>query len=73
MLSGAVETDVDGAGRILIPDFLKSFADLKNKVVVAGVHTRIEVWDEKGWNSYKARVEKDADVLAEKLGEIGVL
>jgi len=73
MLSGAVETDVDTAGRILIPDFLKEFASLKSKVIVAGVHTRIEVWDEKGWSAYKARVEKDADVLAEKLGEIGVL
>jgi len=73
MLAGAVESDVDGAGRILIPDFLKEFAGLKSKVVIAGVHTRIEVWDEKSWENYKSRVEKDADTLAEKLGEIGVL
>jgi len=73
MLSGAVETDVDAAGRILVPDFLKDFAGLKGKVIVTGVHTRIEVWDEKAWNEYKGRIEKQADVLAEKLGEIGVL
>ncbi len=73
MLAGAVESDVDSAGRILIPDFLKDFAGLKSKVVVAGIHTRIEVWDEKSWENYKSRVEKDADTLAEKLGEIGVL
>ena len=73
MLAGAVESDVDSAGRILIPDFLKDFAGLKSKVVVAGIHTRIEVWGEKSWENYKSRVEKDADTLAEKLGEIGVL
>ena len=73
ILSGAVEADVDGVGRILIPDFLKSFAGLKNKVVIAGVHTRIEVWDEKVWGAYKSKVERDADVLAEKLGDLGVL
>jgi len=73
MLSGAVETDVDAAGRILVPDFLKDFAGLKSKVIVTGVHTRIEVWDEKSWNEYKGRIEKQADVLAEKLGEIGLL
>lgn len=73
LLSGAVETEVDSAGRILIPDFLKHFAGLKSKVVLAGVHNRVEVWDEKTWQQYKARIEKQADTLAEKLGEIGVI
>jgi MraZ protein len=73
MLSGAVEVDVDTAGRILIPDFLKNFAQLKNKVVLAGMYTRIEVWNEKNWSEYKGRIEKQGDQLAEKLGEIGVL
>jgi len=71
ILAGAVEASVDGIGRILIPDFLKSFAHLENKVVLAGVHNRIEVWDEKRWNEYKSTIEKQADALAEKLGEIG--
>jgi MraZ protein len=71
MLAGAVETEVDGAGRILIPDFLKDFAGLEVKVVWAGVHGRLEIWDENHWQEYKARVEKQADALAEKLGEIG--
>ena len=72
-LSGAVESEVDSAGRILVPDFLKSFAGLQNKVVLAGVHDRVEIWDEKVWTDYKRRIEKQADTLAEKLGEIGVL
>lgn len=73
MLAGAVETDVDSMGRILIPDFLKEFADLKSKVVVAGIHNRLEIWDEKRWKEYTAKIEKQADVLAEKLGEVGIL
>ena len=73
MLSGAVEVDVDSAGRVLIPDFQKDFAGLKSKVVLAGVSDRVEVWDEKSWTEYKNRIEKQADALAEKLGEIGAL
>ena len=73
MLSGASEAEIDSAGRILIPEFLKEFAGLKEHVVLAGVHTRVEIWDKKAWNEYKGRVEKDADVLAEKLGEVGAL
>ena len=44
-LSGAVEVEVDSVGRILVPDFLKEFAKLDNKVVLAGVHDRVEIWD----------------------------
>lgn len=73
MLAGAVEADVDSLGRVLIPDFLKDFAELKSKVVVTGVHDRIEIWNEKMWAEYKANIGKQADVLAEKLGEIGVI
>lgn len=72
MLAGAVESDIDSLGRILVPDFLKEFANLKEEVVVAGVHTRLELWDKDAWNAYKAKVRTQADALAEKLGEIGV-
>lgn len=73
MLSGAVESEVDGAGRVLIPDFLKEFAGLKGKVILAGVHERIEIWNEKQWDEYKRRIEKNADSVAQKLGDIGVI
>lgn len=72
MLAGAIETDVDSIGRILVPDFLKEYASLKEKVVVTGVHDRVEIWDEKRWLAYKARIVAQADQLAQKLGEIGV-
>ena len=73
LLAGAVESDVDGAGRILVPDFLKDFADLKSRVVLAGVSDRIEIWNEKTWEEYKRRIEKGADQMAEKLGDLGIL
>jgi len=72
-LSGAVEVEVDSVGRILVPDFLKVFAKLDSKVVLAGIHDRVEIWDEKSWQDYKTQIEAQADALAEKLGEIGVL
>ena len=73
MLSGAVEVELDSMGRILIPDFLKSFANLKVKVVIAGVYDRLEIWDEKRWLENTTRVEKMADSLAQKLGEVGAI
>ena len=72
-LSGAVEVEVDSVGRILVPDFLKEFAGLDTKVVLAGIYDRVEIWAENKWEEYKSRIEGQADQLAEKLGEIGVL
>ena len=73
MLSGAAEVAVEGAGRILIPEHQKQFAGLKKNVVFAGVSDRVEIWDAEKWNNYKSRIERQADRLAEKLGEIGAL
>ncbi len=72
-LSGAVEVEVDSVGRILVPDFLKEFAKLDTKVVLAGIHDRVEIWAENTWSDYKKRIEIEADQLAEQLGSIGVL
>lgn len=73
LLSGAVEVEADGAGRILVPDHHKQFAGLKRTVVFAGVSDRVEIWDAGQWRGYKARIERQADAMAEKLGEIGAL
>lgn len=67
MLSGAVEAELDSSGRILVPDYLKSYASLKDKSVVAGVSDRVEVWDERAWENYTKTIEREADSFAETL------
>lgn len=73
MFGGAVEVEIDSIGRMLIPDFLVERAHLKSKVSVIGVQDRIEIWNEEAWSDYKKVMEKQADALAEKLGQVGVL
>ncbi len=73
LLGGATEVSVDAQGRMLVPDFLKERAGIEGKVAIVGVHTRVELWDEATWKTYKKDVEANADSLAERLGGIGVL
>jgi MraZ protein len=73
ILGNAFETDVDAAGRIVIPDTLKDFAHLSSKVVLAGMYSRIEIWEEHAWKSNIAKVNGEADALAGKLDELGIL
>jgi MraZ protein len=73
MFGGAVEAEVDSIGRVLVPDFLKEWGRLQSKVAVIGVQARVEVWNEEAWRANKETIEKQADTLAEKLGNVGVL
>lgn len=72
MLAGAYDVEVDSIGRVLVPENLRAYAGLGEKVVLAGVYDRIEVWDDAAWKSYKASLEAKADEVAERLGESGV-
>lgn len=72
LLSGAVEVEFDGLGRILVPEYLKNYAGLKKVAVVAGLYSRLEIWDDEKWENYKANLEKNSDSIAEKLRELGI-
>lgn len=72
MLAGAMDCDLDKAGRIVLPDYLREFAKIEKRVVVAGLYNRLEIWSEDLWIKYKKHTEKDSTDIAEQLGEIGV-
>lgn len=72
MLAGAMDVGLDNQGRILIPDYLRKYADLKKKVVIAGLMSRVEIWDADRWSAYKKKTEGASEEIAEKLGELGI-
>src|SRR3989339_7737 len=71
MLAGAMDVEVDKQGRIVLPEYLRGYAGISKNVVIAGLYTRLEIWDEEKWASYTKQVEGDADSVAEQLGELG--
>ena len=71
MFGRAAEVEFDSIGRILIPDFLKDRIGLKNSAAIIGVKDRVEIWNEKVWSENQEAVEKQAEQLAEKLGNNG--
>jgi len=72
MLAGAMDVKVDKQGRVILPDYLKEFAGLNKKTVIAGLYNRLEVWDEKMWNKYQKSSEKDSTDIAEGLSDLGI-
>ena len=72
MLAGAMDTQIDKQGRIVIPDYLRKYAKMKKKIIISGLYNRLEIWDESSWEKYKKKTEKESEDIAEKLGELGV-
>ncbi|MEI6378717.1 MAG: division/cell wall cluster transcriptional repressor MraZ [Candidatus Falkowbacteria bacterium] len=70
-LAGAMDVDFDTQGRINLPEYLRVFAGLKKKAIVAGLYNRLEVWDETSWNTYKKTTEKESNTIAEALEGLG--
>ena len=72
MLAGAMEVEVDKSGRVLLPEYLRSYAGLSKDVVVAGLYNRLEIWDEATWNEYSAKTESEGNAIAERLQNLNV-
>lgn len=73
LLAGAMDVELDKQGRIMIPEYLRSFAGIEKTVVLAGLYNRLEVWSEDGWERYRATAEKGSEEVAEALGtELGI-
>lgn len=72
MLAGAMDLEVDKQGRITLPAYLKTFAGLDKKVIVAGLWGRLEIWSENAWEDYKTATERDSGQIAEQLGSLGI-
>jgi MraZ protein len=67
LISGAISSDVDGQGRLLVPESLGRYAGIRKDVTVVGMENRIELWSSDRWERYKKRAEKSAALLASEI------
>ena len=60
----------DSQGRILLPQNLKDYAEIKKDVVVVGVSNRIEIWAKNKWDEFYLSSRESYEEISEKLMEI---
>ncbi len=61
------QATLDGSGRLVLPEKLRSFAGIEREVVMVGVADRAEIWDKAGWERYERANDADYDRLGELL------
>ena len=63
------DTELDSAGRVMIPPFLMTYAALGKDVVVTGSGECLEVWDRAAYSSYQSDVLARIPDIAASLGD----
>jgi MraZ protein len=69
---GAFEIELDKQGRLVIPESLRGYADLKEDIIFIGLGNRVEIWDEDKWGQYEKYLDEHAEEIAERLGGVGI-
>jgi MraZ protein len=68
--SGAMEVVPDSQGRILLPQNLKDYAEIKKDVIIVGVSNRIEIWSKTKWDEFYGNSKTTYEEISEKLMDI---
>jgi len=65
--SGAAQVECDAQGRILLPKYLKDFAEIRRDIIFIGVSNRMEVWSKEVWHEYYKTSKGSYEEIAERL------
>jgi MraZ protein len=66
--ANSLDTELDAAGRVMVPTFLLDHAGLSRDVVVTGADDSLEIWDRATWTTYNDALSADVDEITTHLG-----
>jgi MraZ protein len=73
MIAPAQETEIDRTGRIMVPQTLREYSELKKECIVLGLKKYIEIWSESAYLAYLEENESKFKEAAEELGGVVAL
>jgi MraZ protein len=71
LFGGAIETELDRSGRVLVPPYLRGWAELGGEAVLIGSRDHAEIWSPGRWDAVRRGLE-DPDELAQHLTGLGI-
>ena len=71
LLASTFELELDGSGRVLVPETLRSQLGDERELVVIGNNDHAEIWGKQAWEQYQARNEGLLDRIDRILGGQG--
>lgn len=69
---GACECEIDKQGRIMLPAYLRNYANIQKDVVLIGAVTRLEIWDTEIWDEKLGADEEYFANIEEDMKDLGI-
>lgn len=67
--ANSYDTELDAAGRVMVPAFLLAHAGLSKEVVVTGLGNALEIWDRQTWADYNDALASRVTDITASLGQ----
>ena len=71
LFAGALETELDAQGRVLVPQGLRTYAGLETETLVLGSRDHAELWAPARWEAYSRGLD-DPDAFAQAIAGLGI-
>ena len=71
VFAGAVEAELDGQGRVLLPAYLRDAIDLTTEAVIVGSRDHAEIWSPARWTDYSRELD-EPQALADAFEGLGI-
>ena len=71
LIGNASECEMDGQGRLLLPEKLRTFSEMDKKIVLVGQLNKFEIWNDVAWTDKEAEWMSGDDT--EGLDELATL
>ena len=72
MFSGALACTPNQKGQIPLPNSLRQYADIKDKAIIVGLCTHLEVWNPQRWQEVNDQAIRDGAAVAERLTSLEI-
>ena len=72
VFASASDSVPDRQGRVIIPPYLRQYADIDKQAVIIGLYDHCEIWSPERWRERQARSDNDPDARAEQFASLGI-
>ena len=71
-MSGAVDCNIDGQGRVLIPPTLREYARLEKDIMLIGMLKNIEIWSKDRFEAGQKQIAGEIDNYTDFIADLGI-
>jgi MraZ protein len=72
VFGGASDSVPDRQGRVILPPYLREYADIDKQAIIIGLFDHCEIWNPERWRDRQERSDNNPEARAEHFASLGI-